>query len=145
MASDSAPLTLIVPSDLRYLPISRVFVEAVCQSGGLDQASTDAVVLSTYEATANVMRHAHRGRTEVQVQLQCRFLRDGIEVCLIDEGEPFDLESVPHMDPSEIRVGGRGVFLMRSLMDELSCLPRDGGGNTLRMFKRFPENSSEKT
>ncbi|HEX5273636.1 MAG TPA: ATP-binding protein, partial [Gemmataceae bacterium] len=64
------------------------------------------------------------------------------EILISDEGAPFDLASVPHLDPAEVRVGGRGVFLMRKLMDELSCLPRGERGNTLRMFKRCPRPSA---
>ena len=45
---------------------------------------------------------------------------------------------MPHLDPAEVRIGGRGVFLMRKLMDELSCQPRGERGNTLRMVKRCP-------
>jgi anti-sigma regulatory factor (Ser/Thr protein kinase) len=35
-----------------------------------------------------------------------------------------------------MRVGGRGIFLMRTLMDELSCEPRTPRGNRLRMVRR---------
>jgi anti-sigma regulatory factor (Ser/Thr protein kinase) len=52
------------------------------------------------------------------------------------------LNAVPPLDPSEVRVGGRGIFLMRSLMDELSIQPRQGRGNVLRMVKRGTRVSS---
>ncbi len=136
MASETRPWTLTIPSDLRLLAVARAFVEAVCQAAGLDGPATHAVVLATDEATNNVMRHAHAGRPDAQLQIQCFLNRDGLEVLLLDEGVPFDLASVPHLDPKEERVGGRGVFLMRALMDELSCQPRGESGNALRMVKR---------
>ncbi len=136
MMPDQTPLTLTIPSDLRLLPVARGFVEAACQVGGLDDSTTDAVVLATGEAVSNVMRHAHRSRPEACLQIQCRVTPGAIEVCLLDEGEPFDLAAVPHLDPGELRLGGRGVFLMRALMDELDCRPRGERGNTLRMVKR---------
>jgi serine/threonine-protein kinase RsbW len=136
MDSESLPLTLTIPSDLRHIALARGFVEAVCQAAGLDQGTTNAVVLATNEATSNIIRHAHRDHPEASIQIQCRLDQGHIEVCLLDEGEPFNLASVPHLDPSEIRLGGRGVFLMRTLMDELNCHPRGERGNTLRMVKR---------
>ena len=60
---------------------------------------------------------------------------EGVEIRLLDEGAPFDLSAVPVLNPAELRIGGRGVFLMRALMDELSCQPRGEQGNTLRMVK----------
>jgi serine/threonine-protein kinase RsbW len=138
MASKPTPWTLTIPSDLRLLALARSFVEAVCQVAGLDEGATNAIVMATDEATNNVMRHAHRDQPDAPVQIQCFFCPDGLEVRLLDEGAPFDLAAVPHLDPAELRVGGRGVFLMRALMDELSCQPRGERGNTLRMVKRCP-------
>lgn len=135
MAPDGPSLTLRMPSDLSVLCIARSFVEAVCVHGGLDQTSTDAVVLASNEAISNVIRHAHRGCPGAEMEVTCRLLPDGIEVLIHDEGDPFDLTSVPQLDPAEIRVGGRGVYLMRALMDEVTCQPLDQGGNVLRMVK----------
>jgi serine/threonine-protein kinase RsbW len=132
----AAPWTLTIASDLRLLPLGRAFVEAVCAVAGIDEHSTHAIVLATDEAVNNVMRHAHQGNPDAQLQIQCSFRVDGIEIRIHDEGAPFDLSAVPHLDPAELRVGGRGVFLMRALMDELSCQPRGERGNTLRMVKR---------
>ena len=142
MASQTPPWTLTLPSDLRQLALARAFVEAVCQVGGLDRAATDAVVLAAHEAINNVIRHAHRNRPDATVQVQCFLGPDGLEIRLLDEGAPFDLAAVPHLDPGELRIGGRGVFLMRTLMDELSCQPRGDRGNTLRMVKRCPACSA---
>ena len=136
MASQPAPWTLTFPSDLRQVVLARAFLEAVCSVCGLDRAATDAVVLAAHEAITNVIRHAHQDRPDAQLQIQCFLGADGLEIHLLDEGAPFDLASVPHLDPAEVRVGGRGVFLMRRLMDELSCQPRGNRGNTLRMLKR---------
>jgi serine/threonine-protein kinase RsbW len=140
MVSNTPPLTLTVPSELRMLPVARAFIEAVCQVSNLDKATTHAVVLATSEAASNVIRHAHRNQPEAVLQIRCQLSADQIEVSLLDEGEPFDLATVPHLDPSEIRVGGRGVFLMRALMDELVCERRLERGNTLRMVKRLRHN-----
>jgi serine/threonine-protein kinase RsbW len=137
MASEPSPWALTIPSDLRMLALARAFVEAVCQVAGLDEATTNAVVMATDEATNNVMRHAHQGRPDASLQIQCFFRPDSVEVRVLDEGPPFDLDAVPRLDPAELRVGGRGVFLMRTLMDELSCEPRGPRGNTLRMVKHY--------
>jgi serine/threonine-protein kinase RsbW len=70
------------------------------------------------------------------VQIQCFLVPGKLEIHLHDEGAPFDLAAVPSLDPAELRIGGRGVYLMRTIMDEVSSRPRDQGGNTLRMVKR---------
>lgn len=136
MASEPLPLTLTLPSDVRLLPVARAFVEAVCQAAGYDKAMCHDVVLAADEATNNVIRHAHRYDGSLLVEIQCFLWADHIEVRLLDEGEPFDLDAVPNLDPGELRIGGRGVFLMRKKMDEVTCQPRQPRGNTLRLVKR---------
>jgi serine/threonine-protein kinase RsbW len=130
------PWTLTIASDLSLLALARAFVEAACHAAGCDEKTTHAIVLATDEATNNIMRHAHRNHPEKPLQIQCLSGADRFEVRLFDEGEPFDIAAVPHLDPSELRIGGRGVFLMRTLMDELSTHPRGPRGNTLCMVKR---------
>lgn len=136
MGAQPMPWNLTIASDWRLLPLVRSFVEGVCHVAGCDDKTTHAIVVATDEAANNIMRHAHRGRPEAAIQIQCWLHDDRIEVRLLDEGAPFDLSAVPHLDPAELRIGGRGVFLMRALMDELSCQPRGEVGNVLRMVKR---------
>ena len=140
MGSEGRPWTLTLTSDLRLLALARAFVEGVCQVAGFDERSTHAIVLATDEAINNVIRHAHQGQPDALIQVRCYFRSDGLEIHLLDEGAPFDLAAVPHLDPSELRVGGRGVFLMRALMDELFCQPREERGNALHMVKRLRHN-----
>src|SRR5262249_8767964 len=131
------PVTLTLPSDLRLLPVARGFVEAVCRCAGLREESTRAVVVAVDEAVNNVIRHGHRCDKAMTLQIECYLAPNHLEVRLLDEGEPFDLTAVPKLDPSELRIGGRGVYLMRMLMDEVTCEPRGPRGNTLRLIKRW--------
>jgi len=136
MPAENPPFSLTVPSDLRMLAVVRAFVEAVCQTEALDRNTTHAIVMATGEAVSNIIRHAHHDRPELSLQICCRPGPDTMEILLVDEGDAFDIESVPPLDPRELRVGGRGVFLMRALMDELTCQRRAERGNVLRMVKR---------
>lgn len=136
MKTEQPPLTLTIPSDSRMLSVARAFVEAACQIGTLEKPLTHAVVMAAGEAFTNIIRHAHRGRTDAKLQVQCWVSSEAIELQFHDEGEPFDVATVPHYEPGELRIGGRGVYLMRRVMDELCSSPRPGGGNILRMVKR---------
>src|SRR5260370_20940391 len=137
MSSAQLPFSLTIPSDLRMLSVARAFIEAVCQTEGMDRSIIHNIVLAMSEAATNIIRHAHLERPEASVQICCRLTAETVEILLLDEGAPFDLEAVPYMDPAELRMGGRGVYLMRALMDELCCQPHGSRGNALRMVKRW--------
>jgi len=128
---------LTLPSDLRMLSVARTFVEAVCQACALERALLHALVLATGEAVTNIVRHAHRDLSQAEMQIHLEVRADGVLLTFIDQGQPFDISTVPQLPPGELRIGGRGVFLLRTLMDEVACHPRgDQPGNALRLFKR---------
>jgi serine/threonine-protein kinase RsbW len=138
MAADARVFSLALPSELRILSVARAFVEAVAQACFLERSTVYAVVTATGEAVTNIIRHAHRDLPNAQLHIQLQVLADEVVLTFKDQGEPFDVAQVPYMDPGELRIGGRGVFLMRALMDEVACEPRSPGqrGNTLRLVKR---------
>ena len=135
METNAQALSLTLPNDLRLLLVARAFMESVCQAARLAPGDTDAIVLAVHEAVSNSMRHAHENQPGAHLEIHCFVDAGRVEIHVLDEGEPFDLDAVPELSPSELRIGGRGVFLMRALMDELSCEPRGQRGNILRMVK----------
>jgi len=138
MAVEDRVFSLTLPSELRMLSVARTFVEAVGQACSLDRCIVHAVVTAAGEAVTNIIRHAHRDLPAAQLNIQLQVRKDAVVLLFQDQGEPFDITQVPHMNPGEIRIGGRGVFLMRALMDEVTCEPCTPGkrGNTLRLVKR---------
>jgi serine/threonine-protein kinase RsbW len=131
-------ITLTLPSELRMLSVARGFVEAVCEAHRLDRTITHALVIVTGEVISNIVRHAHQDRPGSKMELQMEIEDACVVLTFRDEGQPFDLSAVPDLPPGELRIGGRGIYLMRALMDELTCECRDGqSGNILRMVKRL--------
>lgn len=140
---DRPAFTLTLPSEPRMLSVARAFVEAVCQAHQLERSLVHSLVLVTGEAFTNIIRHAHRNVAHAQMAIRVQFHADAIALTFEDQGAPFDIDAVPDLNPSELRIGGRGIYLMRTLMDELTCQPRPGqAGNVLRMVKRLQNRAA---
>ncbi len=140
---DCPAFTLTLPSEPRMLSVARAFVEAVCLAHRLERGLIHSLVLVTGEAFTNIVRHAHRDVPQAQLEIGLQIFPDSITLTFQDEGAPFDLAAVPALAPGELRIGGRGVYLMRTVMDEVRCQPREGrAGNTLRMTKRLQPGQS---
>lgn len=138
----ASPRQLKLPSDLDHVAQARDFVLHFCRHSGFDRDTSEGLALAVHEAITNVIRHAHRQIPQASLEVQCYRNNDRIEIHILDEGEPFDVTAVPELDPAEVRVGGRGVYLMRALTDELTCTPRGVRGNVLRLVKRLPGQKS---
>ena len=144
MAADKPQFTLTIPSDLAHVACARTFVVAVCQSHGFDASAADAFALAVHEALNNVIRHAHQHRAEVPLEVRCFCVPRAWKCKSSTKANPSTWPAC-RLDPAELRPGGRGIFLMRALTDELSCHPRESRGNVLRLVKRRGCNSGPET
>jgi serine/threonine-protein kinase RsbW len=128
--------TLIVPADPRSLSVVRGMVDAICKLADFDDQTRYEIVTAVNEACSNVITHAYSGERQLPITLECFISEEGLEVRLRDEGRQFDFDAVPELDPTEVRSGGRGVFLIRRYLDDITSAASADGGNELRMFRR---------
>ncbi len=94
------------------------------------------------EGFTNAVRHAHRHLPQTTpIELEVIVFAHCVEMRIWDRGEPFDLEAYLEdilkkpLDPWEI--GGKGLRIMKELMDELYYRRTPDGRNCLRMRKRI--------
>ena len=104
---------------------------------GIAKETEDDIEIAVLEALANAVIHGNGENPDKQVHLSCRCSMDGeISIVVRDEGEGFDIRAVP--DPTEpqglLLTHGRGLHLMRTLMDEVSF---EENGSVVRMRKRM--------
>ena len=97
----------------------------------------DEVAIALHEALENAVIHGNHENPERQVYVSCRCSMDGeVLITVRDEGAGFDTSTGP--DPSEdtrlVLTHGRGLQLMRALMDEVSF---DENGTVVRIRKRM--------
>jgi serine/threonine-protein kinase RsbW len=90
------------------------------------------------ESVTNAIRHGNDYDERKRVAVQVRFGEGTLEVCVSDEGHGFDpaLLRNPLADENLLRADGRGIFFMRSFMDEVTFTFTGAAGTTVRMVKR---------
>jgi sigma-B regulation protein RsbU (phosphoserine phosphatase) len=130
-------LRLTVAARPEHLQEIRARVRSFAQAEGASPDLTSDLVLAVDEACQNIIRHAYCGGSGLIV-LEGDAISGEIEFRLLDFApacNPAMIESRPLED---IRPGGLGTHLMRSVMDEVVFLtPPPGYGNLLRMRKRL--------
>src|SRR6201987_2797348 len=93
------------------------------------------IEMALREALANAVIHGNGDDSRKSVYVTCRCYVDGeVSVTVRDEGKGFDRSPVP--DPTVLEnlmfTQGRGIYLMKTLMDEVSF---EEGGSVVRMRK----------
>ena len=94
------------------------------------------IELALREAIVNAIVHGNRGDRRKRVYVNCRCMTDGeVSVTVEDEGIGFRSDAIP--DPTSLDnrllTHGRGIYLMRTLMDEVDF---QQGGSVVHMRKR---------
>jgi serine/threonine-protein kinase RsbW len=130
----TSEVEIVVPSHPRWLRMIRILVQEFVTEMGCDPRERHDIALAVGEAVSNVIKHSYKGDPDNKLSLTCRDRDDSFEVEIRDRGEAYDPAAKPTRPPEEIRVGGRGVYLMRALMDQVEY-HREGDVNCVRMRK----------
>lgn len=138
MAED---VEITIGSHPRWIRLIRQAVLEYARQSGFDSRDSHAITLAVGEAVGNVIKHAYKGRVDREFTVVCRADGEELEILIRDDGEPFDPGAAPDLPPEELRAGGRGLYLMRTIMDELHY-GRENGSNVVRMKKRLRQRAS---
>jgi len=129
-------------SDFGMLDFVQVVSDHLGRQAGLDDDSVHWVGVAVRESVINAIKHGNCGDPGKRVYVEFTALPSepaaGLSVCIRDEGCGFDPAALP--DPlapeNVLKPNGRGIFLIRSFMDELALHQLPGGGMEVRMVKR---------
>ena len=104
---------------------------------GITKNTEDEIEIAIFEALANAVIHGNHENADKNVDVICRCSLDGeVLVIVRDEGEGFESSAVPDQTEPErmLLTSGRGLHLMRALMDEVSF---EENGTVVRMRKQL--------
>ena len=132
-------LVLELPSDLESIEHAVEFVMRRCQPCG---ARADRLRLNfrvgLTEALSNAIRYGNGTDPHKRVRMEIEVREQSLTARITDEGCGFDPDCVP--DPTTpqnlLKPGGRGLFLMKKLLDEVRYNDR---GNSVTLVLRFAD------
>jgi sigma-B regulation protein RsbU (phosphoserine phosphatase) len=137
---DGQIIRIRVPARPDRLKLIRTAAEQAAAYCGAGREWTQDLVMAVDEACQNIIRHAY-GSSEEKGDIMIDFVResDALGVHLMDFAPPVDVEKIRSRDLNEVRPGGLGVHLIKSVTDDARFLPPPPGvGNLFKLTKRLP-------
>lgn len=134
-------LVLELPNDVRTIEHAVDYVMRRCSScAEVARRLNFNFRVGLTEALSNAMLYGNGDDPKKRVRVEVTMRREAITVCVTDEGTGFDPEGVPDPTCPEriVLEGGRGIFLMRELMDEVQYNER---GNSVTLHLRLVGSS----
>ncbi len=143
MKKTQIELQIKVPNQTRYLSligrISEELAKQLQNYNGDREALANHINVVLTEALVNAIRHANANDPDEEVEIRITVTDEELLLQVFDHGRGFNLENISSTaedSQHELEDHGRGLFIMRSLMDSVTYHPVEGG-NVLEMRKQF--------
>ena len=136
MTAETTELSL--PSRIDTVATAAAAVAEFLSRSGITEDAAFGIDMAVREAVTNAVIHGNQQNENKTVDVTLKSSPDAVEISVHDQGAGFNPEDVPDPTAEEniLKASGRGIFFMRSFMDEVNWLIRPGGGTTVRMLKR---------
>lgn len=113
--------TMEIASDSHQIHNVEEMLERFLEQAGLSKEMIDNLAIATTEMVNNAIHHGNRNDHNKKVHISFKKRDRRIEICIRDYGCGFDPQNVA--DPLEpenmFKDSGRGIFIVKSLMDEV--------------------------
>jgi serine/threonine-protein kinase RsbW len=132
-----------LPSSFELLDLVQVVSDRMTTLAGLGEDAMHWVSVAVRESVINAIKHGNRENRQKQVTVEFGLSPRGkpgeFVVEVLDEGEGFDPDHVANPLDAEnvLKSSGRGIFFMRSFMDDVTISRRPQGGMSVLMRKKL--------
>ena len=125
--------TLCLPRDRASVPVVRHLLRSSMDRLGVQEECLSDIELAVTEACTNVLQHS-TGHEEYEVAVE---VNDRMaEIRVTDAGEGFDSDGVaPTVE--DTAESGRGIQLMKALVDRVQFVSRPAAGTIVRLEKEL--------
>lgn len=132
---------LVIKSRTENLSSIRDFVSENALNAGLTSEEIDDIILAVDEACTNIIKHAYKSFPDGEIIIEIDYNTKKFMIKLIDYGNSFDPQSIPEPDLQKYfkqrRVGGLGLYLMKTLMDDVQYVSVPGKYNQVMLSKNL--------
>jgi serine/threonine-protein kinase RsbW len=122
--------TIKIPSSPDQIATVDDFLEDWLRKREVPEDTIADLAIAITELVNNAIKHGNKKTDTKKVTIQLFFDRGEARAIIADEGEGFDPDTIPNPVAEEnlLKEIGRGIFIVKSLMDEVEfSFPPEGG------------------
>jgi serine/threonine-protein kinase RsbW len=130
---------IAIPSDPALIAVVDEFLEGKLREQGIRGDIITDIAICASEIVNNGIYHGNKQDRTKQVSLELSFSDDEVEITVTDQGDSFDPQQVPDPVAQEnlLREVGRGIFIVRQLMDRVEIRSTATGGTVVVFAKKI--------
>jgi serine/threonine-protein kinase RsbW len=138
-SADARTVRLDIASRIEMLDMVQAVLNHLCGVVGFNEEAIHYMSVAIRESVVNAMKHGNRLDEGKRVTVEFTLQPTALEVRVEDQGAGFDPGSVPDPVAEEnlLKAYGRGIFFMKSFMDEVTYSFPPQGGTQVTMLKKL--------
>jgi len=144
MTPETKHLEVILDTHVESVNLAEEMCLRVAEAVGFNEDECYRIGMSVREGVINAFHYGNQEKPSKKIYLGLDLTREKMVIHVMDEGKGFKLSDVPDPLAEEnlLSTSGRGIFLMRTFMDEFDVVPGRTGGAEIIMSKKIPAGGS---
>jgi serine/threonine-protein kinase RsbW len=144
MAPETKHLEVILDTHVESVNLAEEMCLRVAEAVGFNEDECYRIGMSVREGVINAFHYGNQERPDKKIHLAVDLTQEKMIIHVMDEGKGFRLSDVPDPLAEEnlLSTSGRGIFLMRTFMDEFNVVAGSTGGAEIIMSKKIPPPST---
>ena len=140
--TENFEIDIKVPNKTQYLALIGKIGEDIARtlksySGNRSELAYQVNLVLTESMTNAILHTSNENKDNRQIHINIAIVNDNLHIKVYDQGKGFNLESLPPPDFKGLKEGGRGIFIIQSIMDSVTC-HKENGGHVIEMIKYLP-------
>jgi serine/threonine-protein kinase RsbW len=143
MTVEASVVEVVLENDLKNVEVAEEIARRISDTAGFDEDDQHKIDMAVHESVINAIWHGNKNDPSKHVRLRFEMYSDRLEIHVRDQGNGYDPNQLPDPLAEEnlLNVSGRGIFLIRTFMDEYRVESIAGEGTEVILVKRLNSNN----
>jgi serine/threonine-protein kinase RsbW len=144
-SSETGPIRMSLSSRFENIEMAQHLCGKLLEGWDLNEETTHWILMALREALANAIKHGNSQDLAKRVHLEMDVKDHILRIRIQDEGTGFDPGEVldPLAPENRFKTSGRGIFYMKTFMDEVRFSRADGGGMEIVLTKDLAQGNQK--
>ena len=142
--AEGSVVEVVLESDLKNVEVAEEITRRVSGTAGFEEDDQHKIDMAVHETLINAIWHGNKNDPSKRVWMRFEIFSDRLEIRVRDQGNGYDPNRLadPLANENILSVSGRGIFLIRTFMDEFRVESKAGEGTEVTLVKRLNSDNS---
>ena len=129
-------ISLTLPNSAEFVSVARLTLSGIANRMGFNFDEIEDLKVAMSEACTNALKHGGNLSTSEYIVNYIMY-ENKLEIDVCDEGRGFDINMVNIPDLKNPKDNGLGLYIIKTLMDEVEVISKENNGTIVRMIKKL--------